>query len=162
MKKLLLALLLPAFIITAQAGEFTLPKDKPLVTVSFPNDWKVKYEDGGLDVESADEEIYFYLDAHDSKDVNQALKDTIEYLKKEGVTIDKSTEKKKEAKVNGMECGTFSWSGKDKDGETKVSLMLFEPTAGKMILVLYWGTPAGEKKHAEELGAIILSLKPVK
>ena len=162
MKKLLLTLLLPAFIVTAQAGEFKLPKDKPLITVSFPNDWKVKYDDGGLDVESADEEIYFYLDAHDSKDVDKALKDTIDYLKKEGVTVDKSTQKKKEATVNGMGYGSFSWSGKDKDGDTKVSLMLFEPTAGKMILVLYWGTPEGEKKHAEELGAIILSIKPAK
>lgn len=164
MKKLLLALLLPAFIAmaSAQAGEYKLPKDKPLVTVTFPSDWKVKYDEGGLDVESADEEIYFYIDAHDDAGLDKAIKDTIDYLKKEKVTVDKASEKKGQGKINGMDSASFSWSGKDKDGDTHVSLILFTPKEGKTILMLYWGTPAGEKKHGDEMKAIVESIKPVK
>jgi hypothetical protein len=160
MKKLLLALLLPLFIVAAQAGEFKLPKDKPLITATFPSDWKVKYDEGGLDITSADEEIYIYMDAHDNASIDAAIKDTIDYLKKEKVTIDKSTEKKSEGKLNGMDVADFSWSGKDKDGACNVSLALIAPTKDKLILLLYWVTPEGEKKNAAALKAILGSIKP--
>ena len=161
MKKLLLALLLPLCLaVSAQAGEFKLPKAKPLITVTFPDDWKVKYDEGGLDITSADEEIYIYMDAHDGSSIEGAIKDTIDYLKKEKVTVDKSTEKKSEGKINGMDAADFSWSGKDKDGATNISLSLIAPNKEKVILMLYWGTPAGEKKNAEALKSIINSIKP--
>ena len=160
MKKILLALLLPLLVVTAEAGEFKLPKDKPLITATFPSDWKVKYDEGGLDITSADEEIYIYMDAHDNASIDGAIKDTIDYLKKEKVTIDKSTEKKSEGKLNGMDVADFSWSGKDKDGDCKVSLALIAPAKDKLILILYWVTPEGEKKNAAALKAILSSIKP--
>jgi len=161
MKKLLLAFLFPlCLVVSAHAGEFKLPKAKPLITVTFPDSWKVKYDEGGLDITSADEEIYIYMDAHDNASIDGAIKDTIEYLKKEKVTIDKATEKKSEGKINGMDAADFSWSGKDKDGATNISLSLIAPNKEKLILMLYWGTPAGEKKNADALKAIITSIKP--
>jgi len=160
MKKLLTTLLLTAALaLPALAGTHKLPKDEPIVSITFPAGWKVEPSDESLDATSKDEEIYINVEVNDEESIEGAVQESIGYLKKNKVTIDKSTEKKTEGKVNGMDVTDIAWDGKDADGPTKVSLTIVEVTKKKGLLILYWASPEGEKKHQEELTKIMQSLK---
>jgi hypothetical protein len=160
MKRLLAALLITAAMaLPLHAKVYKLPKEDTLCTINFPSEWTVKVEDESLDATSKDEEIYINIEVNDADSIEGAIEETFGYLKKNKVTVDKKTEKKTEGKLNGMDVVDFSWDGKDTDGATKISLTIVQVSAKKGLLILYWASPEGEKKHQAELDAIIKSLK---
>lgn len=160
MKKLLTILALTAALaLPGFAKTYKLPKDEPLCTVDFPKAWTVKVEEEALDANSDDEEIYINIEVNDGDSIEGAIDETFGYLKKNKVTVDKKTQKQTEGKLNGMDIVDFSWEGKDTDGATKISLTIVQVTAKKALLILYWASPEGEKKHQADLDSIIHSLK---
>lgn len=160
MKRLLCTLLLAAaFALPLHAKVYKLPKEDTLCTINFPSAWKVKVEEESLDANSDDDEIYINIEVNDSDSIEGAIEETFGYLKKNKVSVDKKSEKKTEGKLNGMDVVDFSWDGKDADGATKISLTIVQVTAKKGLLILYWASPEGEKKHQAELDAILKSLK---
>jgi hypothetical protein len=158
-KHLFLALLLTAFVASASAGTYKLPKDEPIASITFPDGWKVEASDESLDVSSNDDEIYINIEFNDADSLEGAIEESIGYLKKNKVKIDKATEKKTETDFHGIKVVDFSWDGEDADGKCKISLTILGITPKKALLMLYWASPEGEKKHAAELGAIQQSIK---
>jgi hypothetical protein len=155
MKKLLsTALIISALAASAFAGTYKLPKENPIASIAFPDDWKVKVEDESVDAESADEEVSIYVEFNDAGSIEGAIQEIFGYLKKEKVTIDKSTEKKTEAKFKGMDVVNYDWDGEDEDGKCKISVAIIGVTPKRGLLLLYWASPAGEKKHEKALAAI--------
>lgn len=160
MKKLLTILALTAVLALPSFGKtYKLPKDEPLCSIDFPKSWTVKVEDEALDANSDDEEIYINIEVNDGDSIEGAIDETFGYLKKNKVIVDKKTQKQTEGKLNGMDMVDFSWDGKDADGPTKVSLTIVQVNKKKALLILYWASPEGEKKHQADLEAIIKSLK---
>ena len=52
MKKFLLPLIaVVAMVVTASAGDYKVPKNKPLAKISTPSGWKVEEEDDSLDAD---------------------------------------------------------------------------------------------------------------
>ena len=62
-------------------------------------------------------------------------------------------------KSNGKDGVDITWSGKDKEGDAIISLTILAVTPNKVLLVTYWGSPAGTKNKAKELGDILNSTK---
>ena len=62
-------------------------------------------------------------------------------------------------KLNGEEVNELIFHGKDEDGPTSVSIS-FVPIKDKIVVLTYWVTTSKEKKHQEEVGKILTSLKP--
>ena len=58
---LTLTLALSAFLASASADTYKLPKDSPIASVSFPEGWKVEASDESVDASSKDEEIYIII-----------------------------------------------------------------------------------------------------
>ena len=164
MKKHLLltfALILTGLVATASAGSYKLPKDEPIATVTFPEGWKVEASDESLDASSSDDEIYINIEFNDAESLEGAIEESFGYLKKNKVKIDKATEKKTEGELNGLKVVNFDWDGEDSEGKCKISLAVLGVTPKKALLLLYWASPEGEKKHQKELDAILSSIKPL-
>ena len=162
MKKISLALLFALALVTpAFAKTFKIPGEDSFASITIPDDWKSKEIDKGVESQSADNEVYFAVEATDAKGMDKAIEEAVKYLHEQGVTVDDKTMKQSEGKVNGMDGVDVSWKGKDKEGDADISLTILAVTKEKILLITYWASPEGTKKHDKELGAILQSIKPL-
>lgn len=160
MKKLSLALLLALALITpAFAKTFNLPDEGSFASITIPDSWKSKEIDKGVESQSSDGEVYFAVEATDAKGMDKTIEEAIDFLQKQGVTIDANSAKQSEGKINGIEGVDLTWSGKDKDGDAIIALTILAVTPNKVLLITYWGSPAGTKNKAKEIGDILGSVK---
>lgn len=160
MKKLLLALVLTtALALPGLAKTYKLPKEDSIVSIDIPKGWKVEASDESLDVTSDDDEVYMNLEINDDESLEGAIEETIGYLKKNKVKIDKSTEKKGEGKFGPFDATSIQWTGTDADGPTHISLTFVQISKKQVLTFLYWASPEGGKKHSKDLDAIGDSLK---
>jgi hypothetical protein len=163
MKKLSLALLLALALLTPSYGKtFKVPAEDSIASITIPDDWKSKEIDSGVEAQSADDEVYFYVEATDAKGLEKQIEEAVEYLKGQGVTVDEKSMKQSDGKINGMEVFEIDWKGKDKDGATEISLSVIVVSKDKGLLLVYWASPEGTKKHIKTLGEIANSVKAAK
>lgn len=161
------ALLIPTLLITAlvasvSAKDYKLPKDEPLVSFSLPDKWEIEEEDESISATSDDDEILLSFEINDGDSIEGAIEETFGYLKKNKVKIDPASQKQQEATLAGMKAVNFDWKGEDESGPTNVSLTILEISKDKAVLMLYWASPDGEKKHAADLEKIATSIKKLK
>ena len=162
MKKTSLALLFALALLTPAFGKtFKIPEEKAFASITIPDDWQSKEIDSGVESQSADNEVYFAVEATDAKGMDKAIEDAVKYLQDQGVTVDDKSMKQTEGKVNGMDGIDVSWKGKDKEGDAEISLTILAASKEKILLITYWASPEGTKKHDKELGAILHSVKPL-
>ena len=162
MKKLSLALLFAlALVAPSFAKTFKVPDEGSFASITIPDDWKSKEIDKGVESQSADNEVYFAVEATDAKGMDKAIEEAVKYLQGQGVTVDDKTLKQSEGKINGMDGVDITWKGKDKEGDAIISLTILAAKKEKMLLITYWASPEGTKKHDKELGAILQSIKPL-
>jgi predicted Zn-dependent protease len=161
--KTIYALLLSALLAApAFAGAHKIPKEAPIASITFPSGWKVEDSDESIDATSDDGEIYINVELNDSDSIEGAIEESFGYLKKNKVTVDPDSKKQTEGEINGLKGIDFSFDGKDADGPCKISLTVLQVSEKKGLLILYWASPEGEKKHDAELGKIMQSLKAIK
>ena len=162
MKTLSLAFLLALALVTPSfAKTFKIPDEGSFASITIPDDWDSKEIDKGVESQSADDEVYFAVEATDAKGMDKSIEEAVEFLKKQGVTIDEKTMKQSEGKVNGMDGVDITWNGKAKEGDAIISLTIIAAKKDKALLITYWASPEGTQKHAKELGAILNSVKPL-
>jgi predicted Zn-dependent protease len=136
-----------------------VPEDNPVATINAPAGWKADNYDKGLELTSDDGEVYIAIEATDAKGVETSMGEAMEYLKSKSVTVDPKSVKQSEGKVAGKEAVIISWDGEDDEGPAKIQLMVVSVTNDKGVLLLYWASPEGEKKHRKEISGIAESLK---
>jgi len=162
MKKLSLALLVALALVTPSfAKTFKIPDEGSFASITIPDDWKSKEIDSGVESQSADDEVYFAVEATDAKGMEKSIEEAVQYLHEQGVTVDEKSMKQSEGKINGMEGIDVIWNGKDKEGAAIISLTILAANKDKVLLITYWASPEGTKKHDKELGAILKSVKPI-
>lgn len=147
------------FTTSAFAAELSFPSDAPVATMTIPDDWGPKETETGIDATAPDNSIYLAVDVATADNTEATVKEAIEYLKEQGVTVDAASAKQDEGTLNGMPLFTISWSGTDADGPASIGLAAV--TVGdKNLVFTYWGTQGEEDKNAEAVNAIMRSLKP--
>jgi hypothetical protein len=148
----------PAF-----AKTLKLPSDEfPIASITFPDDWEPEEVNNGVAGQSPDTAVYLAAVAVGSeKGMDAELDDTFAFLKEHKVELDKSTKKENKFKLNDVEVEELIFHGKDEDGPTSVSIS-FIPIKDKIVVLTYWVTTEKEKKHQEEVGKILQSIKPEK
>jgi len=162
MKKLSLAILFAlAFLTPALAKTFKVPGEGSFASITIPDDWKSKEIDKGVESQSPDNEVYFAVEGTDAKGLDKTIDEAVQYLKEQGVTVDLKTQKQKEGKINGMDVIDLEWKGTDKEGAAEISLTVVGVRKDKALLITYWASPEGTKKHDKALGAIINSVKGI-
>jgi hypothetical protein len=164
MKKLIVAALVAtAFPLFAHAATLKFPSDKPIASITIPDSWKPEETETGVEGTSSDSAVYLSADVADNKSMDKVVTDAIDFLTKNGVTIDPSTQKETPVtEVNGMQMTTLDWDGKDEDGPVSVGLLFVQTSSDNALVVTYWGTKGEEDKHDAEVQAIFASIKPVK
>jgi hypothetical protein len=164
MKKLLLAAAFATMLLPSASFAATLlfPTDDPVAQISIPDSWGPEETDYGIQANSDDDAIYIAFDVADDKTTEKVITDAFAFLENNGVSVDASTQKQGQDKLNGMDMVTFDWSGKDKDGDVSIGIALIAAKPGKLLVATYWGTKGEQEKHAKELNGILSSLKPAK
>jgi hypothetical protein len=162
MKSLLLPALFAALFSQAAAAEtFKLPNDNPAVIVTLPDAWSPAEDDGWVEATSDDEEMFVAFEVTGLMDFEQSLKETVQYLSDEGVTLNLSSETKAPFEINGMKGMEVAWKGTDKDGDVSVSLSVVEVAPDKILLLTYWSTPKGDTEQAPMLREILKSIRKI-
>lgn len=163
MTKFILSLIAVSTLIALPMSAKTLkvPNDEfAVASINIPDAWEPEEINNGVAGESPDKAVYFAAVAvGNEKGMNAELDDTFEFLKEHNVQLDKSSKKEDKFKINDIEAEELSFEGKDEDGPTAVSIA-FVPMKDKVIVVTYWVSTEKEKKHQEEVGKILNSLKP--
>ena len=159
MRKIALAVLLSvALSLPVFSGTHKVPSENPVATVTIPDDWKTDEISDRIEATSSDGEVYLVIEATDSDSIKESVGEAVKYLKSKGVTVTESSMKQEEGKLGEMDVVDISWDGKDEDGPAKISLTIVAVTKSEGLLVIYWASPTGAKKHAEALGAITKSI----
>ena len=92
-----------------------------------------------MEAQSADDEVYFYVEATDAKGLDKAIVEAVEYLSGQGVTVDDKSMKQSEGKINGMDGMEVDWKGTDKEGATEISLSVVGGDQGKSVYSSFIG-----------------------
>jgi hypothetical protein len=151
-------LLLPA---GAFARSFTLPASNAIAVVTLPDAWSSKEIEDGVESSSPDKSVYVAIEVVEATDVAAGVEESIKFLLKSGVEVDAATEKKTEFEINGMKAFEIGWTGKDSSGPTGVSVSVVVVDAKNLLLLTYWGSPAGTAANQQALGEIVRSIKKV-
>jgi hypothetical protein len=146
---------------TATAAEMKFPSAEPVASITLPDTWTANETDTGMEVTTADGSIYLGVDIAEPKDTEQVVKEAIDWLGTQGVTVDLATQKQSEAKINGRDIFFIEWKGKDKEGDASVGLAALVLSAETVLVFTYWGTPGEEQKNATAISDVLNSIKPV-
>ena len=155
MLKLAAAALILLAPVSAFADTFPIPGENPVATVTIPEAWGPKAYEGGVEATSPDGKVYIAVEGVAADDVKDAVKEGIEWFDKQGVEIDADSMKTHETK--GAEGASFemTFTGKDKDGPTAISMTLVPANVAKKFLLIYfWGAPADADANRSGLKAI--------
>lgn len=154
----LIVLASAALALSALAGTHKVPSENPFATIAIPDEWKTDAIEGGIEATSDDGEVYLAIEETDSDSIKECVAAAVKYLKGKGVTVTESSMTQEEGKLGEMDLVDISWDGKDEDGPARIGLSIVAVTKTKGLLVIYWASPAGEKKHAPALEAIAKSI----
>lgn len=162
MLKTIFALLIAASISTtvAHAKSLKVPSDEfAVASINIPDTWEEEEINNGVAGTSPDGAVYLAVVAvGNEKGMNAEIDDTFAMLKEHNVELDQDSKKENKFKINGLDAEEMLFQGKDEDGAAAVSIT-FVPMNGKLIVLTYWVSTEDEKKHQEEVGKIVGSLK---
>ncbi len=158
-KKFILTLAaLSSLTLGVQAKEVDVVKSDKIAKITFPEDWKVTEEDDIINATSKDESISLDVEVADAENLDAVLEETIKYLKENKVTVDETTLKESEGKINGLDAVFHSYDGKDEEGPCVVSLCFVIISEEKLVSILHWSPAkvdeAEQKKVLEILGSV--------
>jgi len=147
----------------ALAKVFPIPTEDPIATINVPDTWAPDTFEGGVEMNSPDNEVYIAAEEVEAADLTDAVAETVKTLAKDGLEIDTSTKKEKDITINGLKAHDLAYTGKDKEGAANFSITLVEtPKPNVFLMLSYWGSDEGEKANAEALNAISQSIQETK
>jgi hypothetical protein len=115
-KALLIAVLVMAAPMLAEAKTLKFPSDAPIASIKIPDSWNPKETDTGVDATSSDDAVYLSADVAELKSMDKTVTDAIDFLKEVGVTVDPKTLKETPVEeFNGMQMTTLDWDGKGRE-----------------------------------------------
>ncbi|BAT60483.1 hypothetical protein GJW-30_1_03027 [Variibacter gotjawalensis] len=144
----------------AIAKSFTIGDDRPVAVIVVPDSWNPKPIEDGVEATSPDNKVYIAAEAVEIANVEEALKQAVEYYQEEGITLE-GPPIQKESKINDLDAIDIVWKARDKDGPTFAALTFVILNAKDSVLLYFWGDAEGAKLNEPALKAIGESIKPV-
>lgn len=146
----------------ADAKAFKLGDDEALTWITIPDTWEPETFDNGVEGTSPDKASYVAAEIVDGDTLADAGKDEEKFFKKMKIKIKEDTFKQKTIQMSGLQAEDLQWEATDADGPTHVSVTLVKIAEGKLLMMTYWGSEAGEQSNGADLKAISESIKPIK
>ncbi|MDB5511267.1 MAG: hypothetical protein JWR08_750 [Enterovirga sp.] len=131
------------------ARQVNLPSGNPIVGVDIPNNLKTSATSRGIEVRTADEEVFFWIEIYVPADYDKLVAEHEKYFKNQGVVITGtpkvSVSDEPNAKVQATDFPA-TWNGKP----TVLRYLAIDPklSGQNQILVSYWASPEGDRTHA--------------
>ena len=145
------------------AKTFSIPSENPVATVNIPNSWEPNEYDGGVEGTSKDGDFYFAFEAVTKSNVAEATRESMIWFVKQGVMLDPNSQTTNESTLNGSPVYVVSYTGKDKDGPTKVTMVIVSTNKKDRFLVIYgWGSEKADQANRKEIDKIIGSISLTK
>ena len=146
----------------AHAKAFKLGDDEGVAWISIPDQWEPKTIEDGVEGTSPDKETYVAAEIVDAAELEDAVKEELQFFDKQKIKLKEATKTEKKTEFSGLPAYDVAWEATDEDGPTHVSATFIKLDGKKVMMVTYWGTPAGEKSNIKELQEISQSVKPIK
>ena len=160
---LVFTILLGFFATAALARQVNVPSGNPVLGVDIPNGWKTSATNRGIEVRSPDEEIFFWIEVYLPAQYDAVVKEHEKYFKGQGVAI---TGEPKIATSNedGVKIQATDFPATWKGDKTILRYLAIDPNlpAKNQVLLSFWASPEGEKKHDAAFQKILGSLGPPK
>jgi hypothetical protein len=139
------------------ADTLKIPADKPVASITFPDDWKATATADGIAATSGDDAVLINVITTNPAVLGASIDKAFAMLK---AKPDADTWKDAKSTLNGMNVVTHTLDAKDDKGTVKLVLTGVEVTKDKGILVILRGE--GQAAHQEEITAIMNSIAAVK
>lgn len=147
----------------AIAATFPIPAEKPIATVTIPDNWSPKVSGDSVEGASADGHIYVAFDSVDAADADAMIEAFLNSITSNGDEVDRASKKTKDVKINNLDASEISYTGKDKEGPTDIKLTLIKTNApSKILLFTYWGSTSGEATNDKDVKAISSGIQATK
>jgi hypothetical protein len=154
------ALVVVALTVPAMARTFPIPAGAPAITVTTPDNWKVKEIEYGFSAMSSGEDVYFSAEyASGDKAVEKMMNDNESWMKENKIKLVKPDVE--EGKINGVDIKHYEFDTIDDNGKTLVDFFLV-PAGNALAMLTFWGSEAERNKHQDEILSIMNSVKPAK
>jgi hypothetical protein len=158
MKKSIACLLLAVSLVASTlADTLKIPEDKPVASITFPDDWTATATADGIAASSGDNAVLINIITTNPAVLGASIDKAFALLK---AKPDADTWKDTKSTLNGMNVVTHTLDAKDDKGTVKLTLSGVEVTKDKGILVILRGE--GQAAHQEEITAIMNSIAAVK
>ena len=145
----------------ANAVEFKLPPGKPIATIDINVAWKPEAVTRGVQAQSEDGTVYLSVEGTaDAGEMGKIIDESDAMLKTHKVELSRLTRKDNKFKLNGLPAEELVYSGRDEDGPVTVSFT-FVVIRECAVVITYWASIDGNKKHQAEVGKMLASLKAV-
>lgn len=138
---------------------FVTPGD-PIATIEFPDNWTVGEIKRGLEIKSNDEEVFLWIEIYRPSAYAAVVREHERYFQSQGVRIigEPTQQSSREDGVS-IKYTDFpaTWQGKP----TVLRYLAIDLglPSGKEILMSYWASPEGDKKHSAAMDRVLDSFK---
>lgn len=140
------------------AETYEYPEGDALFTIDFPDGWKVECDGANMHAMPADESMYLGVlpvEADSLDAATEALDEAIASV----VDLDEVGEAET-MEINGISFVIVEGTGKDVDDGTPLSVATAIFAAGDSFIIMpYFGDPATEAAHENDLASILGSIK---
>ncbi|KRE09784.1 hypothetical protein ASE63_04480 [Bosea sp. Root381] len=165
MKKILHAFALAAMLAApmlptqAAAGALQITGADPVAVITIPDSWTHAKVERGLEIKAPDEEIYLWFELVPPGQIEALQKEHDAYFAKEGVKFTSATETITQ-EVNGRPWSFTEMQATSADEPSIVRYIGINPkvASGKIIMMTYWASHAGHKKHDGAMKTMLDSL----
>lgn len=143
----------------ANAGALSITDVNPVAVVTIPDTWASSKIARGIEIKTPDDEIYLWFELVPPGEIDALQKEHNGYFDKEGVTITGSSETVKH-EVKGKAWSFSELKARSRDGDSIIRYIAINPNvaSGKIIMMTYWASLDGHKKHDEAMKKIMDSL----
>lgn len=165
MRKVLYALVLaallagPTMATQAWAAALQITGADPVAVITIPDSWTHAKVERGLEIKTPDEEIYIWFELVPPDQITALQKEHDAYFAKEGVKFTSATETVTQ-EVNGRPWSFTEMQATGPDGPSIVRYLGINPkvSSGKIIMMTYWASHEGHKKHDGAIKTMLDSL----
>ena len=154
-------LLAACLVVQARATEFKLPPTKSVASIDIAPAWKPEAIVRGVQAQTEDSTVYLSVEGTtDAGEMGKIIDESDAMLKTRKVVLSRTTRKDNKFDFNGLPAEELVYSGRDEDGPVTVSFT-FVTVRNAAVVITYWASVDGDKKHRAEVSKILGSLKVI-
>jgi len=144
----------------AHAETYRIPEDEPIARVTIDSDWKTKAKEEFIEATTPDGTGHVIVLPVEHRKIGEAMNEAMRYIRRTGtVRVKADTERRTTDQVNGRAVRIFSWDATDAGKPLRIHCHVVSIVEGKPLLVVYWGSPEAEHKHASSVRNMLQRLE---